>query len=248
MDTTAPRPSFTRKELAILGSRFTLQAIEDLDADALRAACPECGAALSWGQWLELEKLDRRTSCHSCDSRFYGDGYTTSPPTEELAAELSQEGYFDRVWYHATDRADWVSEVRAAFGGNLLVHAGSKLSALSRADDLIRQGNGSTEFYLYSFRLKSTSGFLTELLEDMCEDWQITTAQQQEMTVCDLRGEGIERTRHLSSRVRGAGYYNRYELPGDISLLFQAKLIAVESVECEILDSSFDGEDEEAEY
>lgn len=225
---TNTRPTFNRAELDPK-NHWILEEIEDINSDALDAVCGECQAKLSWAQWLNSSQGSR---CHRCDSLILV-GYSETI-SKELIASVKDPDYFDREWFHASKRKNWSRSTRDAEQGNLLVHAGSRLAALSRADDIFRENSGLTgEYYLHSFRLRSSASFSHSMLEDMEDDWQTDLRYPQEMLICSVKGEAATDDHlELSKKgIRGAAYYNRYDVPGDISIIFHAKLIQLNTVE-----------------
>lgn len=227
---TNTRPEFTRADMSDR-SHWILDEVTDLNADALDAQCYKCSAKLSWGQWLNACDPKTRTNCHSCGAMIFTDGFSTPLPRETWE-QVQQPEYFDQVWYHASRKKNWAQDIRKAKGGELLVHAGSKLSALSRADDIFTDTPAETPLYLHSFRLRSSRSFTRTVLEDMMEDWQITLGHPYDMGVCEIDGGGrAEGYSYLDQKKRGAAYYNRYELPGDISIIFHGKLVQLNTVE-----------------
>ncbi len=237
------RPLFERSELTHT-SRWTGEAIPDLNADAMEAVCNSCKARLSWTQWLNSSDWRKRPiDCHRCGAGLYSDDPCLDP-TPELLAEVAAPGYLDRTWYHATQKKYWAREVRSAEDGNLIVHAGSMLSALARADYFREEYGGPV--YLHSFKLRSNRAICTTVLEDMMERWQEDLREPVTMGVCPTRGK----REPYSFRTLGEGcylgalYYNRYEVPGDISILFHAPLVQLNTVttvelqEDESIDSS----------
>ena len=228
--TNAPRPEFTRDQISPR-NHWILDEVSDLNADALDARCSKCEAKLSWGQWLNACDYKLRTSCHNCGAMIFTDGFSTPLPRETWE-EVQQPGYFDRVWYHASRKKDWAREIHTARDGQLLVHAGSKLSALSRADDIFTDTPSDEPLYLHSFRLRSSRSFTRTVLDDMMESWQTRLSHPLDMEICEIKGFAPSgATMALGERIRGAAYYNRYELPGDISIIFHGKLVQLNTVE-----------------
>lgn len=239
MDATATaskvRPTFERSEIS---DRFhwILDEIQDLSADALASACDYCGASFSWGQWLTSAGEDSNFHCHSCSKAVHPHD-STQDPSEALVSELRSPGYFDRIWYHATIQKDWLQAVQEAADGELLVHAGDRLTALGRADYLRHahsQSYRSSEplpIYLHSFRLRVTEGFAPEILEDSSDDWPEDLSDHF-FGMQVLVGEG---PLNISDSFIGAPYYNRYEAPGTISLILGAKFIDGDSLSTELL-------------
>ena len=218
--------------------RWILSELTDLNAPALAAQCYRCETPMSWRQWLTSAN-HADTECSQCGKTLYFDDCTADLPSEELIGELRAPGYFDRTWYHATRTEDWIEAVRKSSDGELIVHAGDKLTALSRADYLrsvSREEGADTEpIYLYSFTLSSTEGFSTAVLNDCDEAWQERLGKPYLMDVLIAEQDSREQMIALSGDRPGATYYNCYELPGTLSVLFAAQLIDASSVSTEIL-------------
>ena len=228
--TNTPRPELTRADMSDR-NHWILDEIPDLNADAMAAQCYKCAAKLSWGQWLNACDLKTRTGCHSCGSLPFTNGSSTPLPRETWE-QVQQPEYFDQIWYHASRKKDWAQQIRKAESGGLLVHAGSRLSALSRADDIFTDTPSDEPIYLHSFRLRSSRSFSRIILDDMMDEWQVRLDYPCEMAVCELEGGNLpDAYGHLDGKTRGAAYYNRYELPGDISIIFHGKLVQLNTVE-----------------
>ena len=215
-----------------------LTEIEDINAPALDAVCGECAAPLSWAQWLiEAYGPSNSTLCATCGKPPRVRFFERNLPTYRVE-EIKAPGYFERTWYHATDNPCWAEDVQSAMDGELLIHAGSKIAALSRAVDLRRDsGEAEDPLYLHSFRLSATDSMGRTVIEDADGYWPETLSEALEsrrLEICAIEGEPyVERFEKFSFEegLRGVPYYNRYELPGDISLLLHAGLIDLESVE-----------------
>jgi len=229
----APRPSYSRSQIS-LKNHWILREVSDFDGDALDAVCQHCKAELSWGQWLNSHDYYLKVKCHRCEGLLFPEMWGESVPRASFEA-VQEPGYFDRTWYHASDRKHWAKEVRAALRGQLVIHAGSELSALSRADTLYEETGKQVSIYLHSFRLRSTKSISRVVLDDACDTWQDELTDPRAMVICPVEGDDDDgETLSLSlspDGYRGAPYYNRYELPGDISLLVHAKLIQLNTVE-----------------
>lgn len=238
MTTTAleiERPQFDRSDIS---SFYQLMAeeIEDLSANAFDALCSKCQAPLSWGQWINGNDYRKDTSCHSCGQRIFSTGSYEWPMPAQQHQAVESPGYFNRRWYHATRRQNWAEVARDAAHGKLLVHAGSKLSALSRADLFLRERNVPTArpITLYSFELSSTDDFSTTIYDDMGDDWPDRLGDGFDMRICQSTATNDEEPTQYSTMgdgVLGIPYYNRYEVPGEISILFSAPLIDLATVE-----------------
>lgn len=155
----AARPRFDLRDIP-QATRVLAGGIEDLNADALDAICPGCKATLSWGQWLNASfNRNRQITCHACSLPISVKDLTKEPIPAYRLEEVQATGYFDRVWHHATRSEHWAEEVMDAEQGQLLIHAGSKLAALSLANDLRRDYQRGTEpIFVHSFMLSGTGG------------------------------------------------------------------------------------------
>jgi hypothetical protein len=206
-----------------------LDAIDDLEAPAFDFSCHSCAAPLSWRQWLNGHDVDILEKCATCRANIYSESFYAAPPVE-VFRRIATPAYLETTWYHTSARKDWAPAVRAAHGGTLLVHAGSKLAALSRADDLYWDMPASRRYplYLHAFRLRSTRNFAPRLLEDAGDAWQERLDVPEPMPLCADPEQGAILT---PDGYHGAPYYNRYELPGDVSILFAARLVQLSTVE-----------------
>jgi len=231
--TATQKPSYGRSQISSK-NHWILDEIPDFDADALDAVCQHCKVKLSWGQWLNSIDYHLNLRCHSCAGILFPEMWGESMPRASFDA-VQDPGYFDQTWYHASDRRHWAQEVRAALRGELLIHAGTRLSALSRADTLYEETGKQVPIYLHSFRLRSTKSLSRIVLDDACDLWQDELTDPRAMAICPVEGDdddGEALSLSLSPEgYRGAPYYNRYEIPGDISLLVHAGLIQLNTVE-----------------
>lgn len=229
-----PRPLFELSDITDMRHHI-LDSIEDLNADALSSVCEICGARMSWGQWLNASDLLSLTKCHRCDSLV--DTGTCLDPSEALLAELREPGYFDRTWYHATMRRNWLSGARGTFGGEFLIHAGDRLTALARADSFYEsrgispKGERRLEVFIYSFRFQNSQSFRRELFDDMEMEWPEDRGHERPMRVIGNGDSSPAGDVTMYPSFPGAGYYNRYELPGTVSVIAPAKSIDLDTVE-----------------
>lgn len=228
--TQSERPRFERSEITDR-ALWILDGIEDPNADALDAVCPDCSTSLNWAQWLNSRDITRKTYCDRCHRLITLREHTEDLPRHRLQS-VQQPGYFGQTWYHASRKEHWVDEVQEAEDGKLLVHAGSRVAALAMADSRRREISPLPSIYLHSFRFSSTASATTTVFEDMLDDWPKRIDQEITMEVCPVVGEphSLEEL-SFSSGFRIAAYYNRYEVPGDISILFHAALIDLASVD-----------------
>jgi len=229
--TKATRPHF---ELEDISKRhyWSLPLVVDLNADANGARCWNCDAALSWGQWLNAGDFSRIEYCHSCEHVVSADGAHEEFIPRSVFGEIEEADFFDRTWYHATDRKDWARDVRGALDGQLIVHAGDELTARFRADGLYQETGDKCKYYIHSFRLRSSKSMARVPLVDNVDCWQEELIAAEPMEVARYgdeapAGEFIE---FGPEGFRGAAYYNQLESPGEISILFHAGLIQLNTV------------------
>lgn len=225
------RPKFDQRAVSSF-CPLMADEIGDLSTDALDAVCSRCRASLSWGQWIGSNDYRQEACCHSCGQRIFQSHEWTMPGYQQQLVEAP--GYFSRRWYHASKRENWAEVARDAAAGKLLVHAGSKLSALSRADLHFRDLSNWRPVFLYSFEIRSTAEFSTTIYDDMGEDWPDRLGDGFDMRVCHstaMDDDAPSRWEPMGEGILGVPYYNRYEVPGEISILFSALLIDLDSVE-----------------
>lgn len=219
--------------------RWMLRELSNLNAPALAAKCFACETPMSWRQWLTSAN-HAQTECAQCGRWLYFDDCTADEPSEEFLREFREPDFFAQTWYHATRKENWFEEIQSASEGELIVHAGSKLAALSRGDWLrtVRSGEESFDgapIYLHSFRLNSPERFSKALLNDCDEAWQEELSKPYPMDTI-LRAPGSQdHMVTLSEETPGAAYYNRYELPGTLSILFAVGCIDSASISTEVL-------------
>jgi hypothetical protein len=210
-------------------SYFVRRGVEDSTAPALDFSCHICRTPFTWQDWFDVQ--DRmRVVCPSCGAQAFS-AEPAFPAPEATQRKVETPDYLHTRWFHASVSNSWASDVSEAEEELLLVHAGSELSALSRADDLARRTKCSSTLYLHSFTLSNVRRFAPILLEDAETSWQTRLDEPREMSACpgdapvELSKEGYH----------GAPYYNRYELPGEVSILFHSKLISLSTVETVVL-------------
>lgn len=225
------RPSYDRATLKT-NRQLLMELIPDLSQDALKARCGACGASLSWGQWFQRHGGEFQC-CHRCGEYLKEDPCGDLTPDE--ADAVREPGYFDREWFHVSEHEDWAEHVLEAEDGDLLVHAGDELAATARADHfrLYTPSWRPIELYLHRFRLTTAEGFSKEILDDMGDRWQTTLSKPYPMALTEIEGQHREATEFtsLSPTIPGIGYYNRFEVPGSISILFHGALIDPSTVE-----------------
>ena len=228
-----PRPSFERSEI-VSKRHFILEEIPDLNTDAMGAACEKCGARFSWGQWLNASDRMKQMKCHCCANPICNEDFCLDP-SERLLAELREPSYFDRTWYHATLRKNWLQSARETHGGEFLIHAGDRLTALARADGFYEsnryRAGRELEIFLYSFKFRGVRSFRPEFFDDMGDDWPEDLSHEIAMRVLANGDPSPAGDVSMDESFRGAGYYNRYEIPGGVSVIAPAKHIQLNTVE-----------------
>lgn len=213
---------------------FALQGITNMDDQALDLICTACGGPLSWWQWFQSKSYSRESNC-ACGERIPRNRFKRGLPDHQRYA-VASPGYFDGPWFHATRKENWADAVQSPQDGQLLVHAGSKLSALSRADDLVKEISiEHGPVYIHSFLLTDPSAISPTVYDDMGENWPVRIDEGHAMRICPFEDEeeaadSYNSWQRLEAGYQGAPYYNRYEIPGEISLILHAGLIDLASV------------------
>ncbi len=234
----ALKPERPKFELGDISTFYSLVAdgIKDLNTDAFDAVCKHCQARLSWGQWLNSKDYRKNVVCHICGKAIFYRDHSEWPMPSYHQYLVRHPDFFDRQWYHATTKRDWVEAVQEAANGKLLIHAGSKISALYRATRFLNRALASniSPVSIYAFKLKSTMEFSTTIYDDMGDDWPDRLGDGFTMKVSEstntARKEKVRRE-PMGKGILGVPYYNRYEVPGEISILFSSILIDPTTVE-----------------
>lgn len=204
---------------------------EDELNEPTRMSCDSCGERLLMAAWLGGSNL----GCTSCGSMVCRDALALQVETpEELLSEVESDGFWRQTWYHASTSPSWATDIRRATGpmegsGGLLIHAGSHLAALNRADDLYGELR-ATEIYLYSFRLRGTSAVARDFILKDENYWQEWLTDPVEMAIGASRKPSIDRAHLAEDGFRAAAYYNCYEMPGELALILHSNLIQLNTV------------------
>lgn len=226
-----PRPQYNLEDIS-KNHYWSLPLVSDLNGDANDTRCWNCRARLSWGQWLNAGDFSRIEYCHRCESAVSVDGGHEEFVPRSVFSRIAKKDFFDRTWYHATDKENWAQEVQEALDGQLIVHAGDELTARFRADGLYKETGSKCRYYLHSFKLRSTESFARVPLKDQVDCWQEELTAPDPMEV-DRWGDDAplgEFVEFSPEGFRGAAYYNQLEAPGEISILFYAGLIQLNTV------------------
>lgn len=176
--------------------------------------CVECGTYLTHRQEayvVRFRDCDER-SCRGCGKKLLHNtrGLMTDihPASEHLLNATTAK---DAVWYHATNRANWMADLLDydARDGFPLVHVGILDAAINIMSD---QYVGSDEWvYLYKVKLSPTA----VLDPSLYEDENMWPARTIDITVA-------------SNAFR---YVNRYEATGSISLLVDPRELIIDGKE-----------------
>lgn len=157
---------------------------------------------------MRFIETDER-ECRNCGIELYHHTVIVDIlPTSERF--LNTASVKNSVWYHATDRENWMSDLLDDRHGTYpLVHVGTKEAAITILSD--RYVSRDDWVYFYTVKLAPTAVVDDSLYEDV-NMWPIRTHE--------LAGSGnIFR------------YVNRYEATGSISLLVDPRELIVERVE-----------------
>lgn len=172
--------------------------------------CIECGTYITHRQEdsiVRFTETDER-GCYKCGNDLYHHTVIVDIlPTSERF--LDAANVKNSVWYHATDRQNWMADLlNYGHGTTPLVHVGTKEAAITiLADQYIKRDDWS---YFYTVKLAPTAVLAKAIFEDE-NMWPI-------------------RTHELEGDANTFRYVNRYEATGSISLLVDPRELIVESV------------------
>lgn len=202
-------------------------------------SCDSCGVRLLLGAWLGsgVWKDGDNAGCNGCGQTVYHDAlaWQTEVP-QELLGIVAADDFWRQRWYHATTNSSWATDAREATGpligdSGLLIHAGSRLAALNRADDIYGE-RGGAEIYLYSFQLRGISAVARNFILKDDNSWQEWLSGSYDMPIGASSGKhkGGDRAHLEADGHRAATYYNCYEMPGELSLILDSKLVQLNTV------------------
>jgi 1,2-phenylacetyl-CoA epoxidase PaaB subunit len=174
--------------------------------------CLECNTYISHIQEdaiVRFLETDER-SCYGCGVQLYHQTVAVDiRPTSERF--LDAANVKNSIWYHATDRRNWIADLLNGRQGNNypLVHVGTREAALAIiSDQYVRRDDW---IYLYAVKLASTAIVDATLYEDE-NMWP-------------------SRTNDADGTANIFRYVNRYEATGSISLLMDPRALVVTNVE-----------------
>lgn len=213
--------------------RWLCEVVPDLSAPALAGVCRNCSLPYTWEEWLMSRSYRQTVACAACGALIYR--FLNYAPLASALLERAQALQAPQQrWYHASAQATWPSTVKAK--PELLLHGGSVYAARARADAL-REEDGVATVFLHSFTLRSELRFGAFILEDALASWQQELSTPKKMRLCSIaENRAHSGWRTLSPTAEQAAlYYNRFESPGDLSVLFPASAIVEESIATEVL-------------
>lgn len=206
------------KPLTAIYPELMPQSAFDADLSAFR--CEGCAGHISKQEesesqiWHEKPLVD----CSLC-----GETQTGSITVEPSSSSLLLQGEAERtIWFHATYVDDWFEKISTGHGmegesGDFLyVHVGSEAAARDIASD--KYFNNFEEFEslsLYQVRLKSGALVSSRIVNDD-ETWRDFGSVTEESAVA-IGGDVVR-------------YLNRWESPGSISLLVDARQLELVKV------------------
>jgi len=188
---------------------------------------PACGAEMSRRSWGQQRKhYSFGLNCTSC-KKMVKEG-TFSYNKNAFAGEvcpirvvsrsahlMNKEEVPQERWFHATKRGNWAEAIQSASTserGGLMVHVGDRETAMERAKDTF----WNRTFYLYEVSIAPD----TRILDGIVDDENSWPTFKEEM-----EGEDANFPEYVG--VDAVRYVNRYEAPGSISLLVDAKKLIV---------------------
>jgi hypothetical protein len=197
-----------------------------VDAGLSPFRCGNCGNHVEKSSerfsslWMEVPLL----ACKTCGDAQAG-CITVSPSSAHL---LQPTLVKDAIWYHATYVEDWFEKVSTGHGmkreaGDFLyIHVGNEDASRDLADSkYFTHPRDGEKIMLYRLKVKVDAVLAPSIFNDI-ETWW------------DYSSVTVETKNAIGGDV--ARYLNRWESPGSISLLIDARMLEMASVE-ELRDS-----------
>lgn len=157
--------------------------------------------------------------CDTCEGEVQQGSITVAPDSVQF---LQASAVKDTVWYHATYVDDWFNRVTTGQGmegeeGDFLyIHVGSEQAARDIArDKYFSAYGGDLDISLYQVRLKADAVLSPYIVHDD-ETWRDFSSAT-DKTAKAMGGDAVR-------------YLNRWEAPGSISLLVDARQLEFVSV------------------
>lgn len=157
--------------------------------------------------------------CDTCPGEVQQGSITVAPDSVQF---LQASAVKDAVWYHATYVDDWFNRVTTGQGmegedGDFLyIHVGSEQAARDIArDKYFSAYGGDLDVVLYQVRLKADAVLSPDVVNDD-ETWRDFSSVTDE-TAETMGGDAVR-------------YLNRWEAPGSISLLVDARQLEFVSI------------------
>lgn len=174
------------------------------------AQCQKCGTFYPEVYHPDAYGTCRVTQCFRCGEEYsYPEARTLVRPYDYEC--LDEMVTLSRTWYHATSNHEWDSDIKN-LDRVLLVHLGSKASAMTRAMDYRRFTD--TKVHLFAVNLTDQSTLYPHFVEDRNE-WPDYMDELSHWKIPEKKGSNTFR------------YVNDYEHPGAVSLLASVQAFEV---------------------
>lgn len=185
-------------------------------------ACPGCGhryGLTAQGRIISSEAV----TCRRCD-RFDDVDSLDVLVDDGSKIFLQRKSVLTAEWFHYTMVENWLDEVRAA---GVWVHVGTMKSVRAlRRHRMDYKGGGSAGRYVHTLRLSKAvvdPGVAVDR-----NWWPEKTTDRRVRVVQDVDERGAK-YRDLAPKVNVVRYLNRWEAPGNISLLVDPQALEVVS-------------------
>ena len=192
-----------------------------VDAGLSPFRCGNCGnhieksAERFSSYWQEVPVL----ACETCGDAQAG-CITVAPSSAHL---LQKTAVKESVWYHATYVEDWFEKVSTGHGmkretGDFLyIHVGTEDASRDLADSkYFTHPRDGERIMLYKLKVKSDAVLAPSILNDIETWWDYSSVTAETNTA--IGGDAVR-------------YLNRWESPGSISLLVDARMLELVNVE-----------------
>jgi hypothetical protein len=193
-----------------------------VDAGLSPFRCDDCGEHITKSN-ESISAIRYEVPLVKCD--LCGDGGPGSITVTPSSAHLLQEDAVrDTIWYHATYVEDWFEKVTTGHdmeredGNFLYIHVGSENAAREIANHKYFDSYGGDEpkVMLYQVKLKADASLSSRIVNDN-ETWRDFESVSEESKSA-IGGDAVR-------------YLNRWESPGSISLLVDARQLELVAVE-----------------
>lgn len=192
-----------------------------VDAGLSPFCCGNCGnhieksAERFSSYWQEVPVL----ACKTCGDAQAG-SITVAPSSAHL---LQPTAVKESIWYHATYVEDWFNKVSTGHGmkretGDFLyIHVGNENASRDLADSkYFTHPEDGEKIVLYQLKVKADAVLAPSIFNDIETWWDYSSVTAETRTA--IGGDA-------------ARYLNRWESPGSISLLVDARMLEMVGVE-----------------